>query len=167
MNFKVIIEPVLLQLAEAIEQVADKTYKEKSSLLNGSTIGGHTRHVVEIFQCLLQGYETGIINYENRKRDLLIETNKNFAVSLLQEISTKIALPNKALLLHGFYSTDDAIETCSMQTNFFRELVYNLEHCIHHMALIRVGIQEFSAAVLPDNFGVAPSTIQYKQLCAQ
>jgi hypothetical protein len=167
MNFKIIIEPVLLQLADAIEKVADKTYKEKSSLLNGSTIGGHTRHVIEIFQCLLQGYETGVVNYEHRKRDMLIETNKDFAVALLQEISTKIAMPNKSLKLEGFYSNEADSENCSMQTNFFRELVYNLEHCIHHMALIRVGIQEFSAVVLPDNFGVAPSTIQYKQLCAQ
>jgi hypothetical protein len=167
MNFKIIIEPVLLQLASAIEEVPENAYKQKSTLLNGSTIGGHTRHVIEIFQCLLQGYEAGVINYEHRKRDMLIETNKDFAIALLKEISTKIALPNKALLLQGFYSTDDAAETSSMQTNFFRELVYNLEHCIHHMALIRVGVQEFSAAVLPSNFGVAPSTIQYKQLCAQ
>jgi hypothetical protein len=167
MNFKVIIEPVLLQLADALSEVSDNIYKEKSILLNGSTIGGHTRHVIEIFQCLLQGYETGVVNYEQRKRDMQIETNKDFAVALLQDISSKIELPNKSLLLQGFYSNEDDSENCSMQTNFFRELVYNLEHCIHHMALIRVGIKEFSSTVLPDNFGVAPSTIQYRQLCAQ
>jgi hypothetical protein len=167
MNFKIIIEPVLLQLASAIEEVSENAYKQKSTLLNGSTIGGHTRHVIEIFQCLLQGYEIGIVNYEHRKRDMLIETNKDFAVALLQEISSKIALTNKSLRLEGFYSNEADCENCSIQTNFFRELVYNLEHCIHHMALIRVGIQEFSAIVLPANFGVAPSTIQYQQLCVQ
>lgn len=167
MQFKIIIEPVLLQLANAVTEISESVYIQKSKLLNGSTIGGHTRHVIEIFQCLLKGYETGIVNYENRKRDMHIECSKHYAVALLQELSVKIELPNKKLILQGFYSNEADVETSSMQTNFFRELVYNLEHCIHHMALIRVGIQEFSAIELPDNFGVAPSTIQYKKQCAQ
>lgn len=167
MQFKIIIEPVLHQLVNAIAEISEETYLQKSTLLNGSTIGGHTRHVIEIFQCLMQGYNTGIINYEHRQRDRVIETNKDYAITLLKDISTKMELPNKKLLLQGFYSSEIDIETSSMQTNFYRELVYNLEHCIHHMALIRVGIQEFSALELPVEFGVAPSTIQYKQLCAQ
>lgn len=167
MNFKIILEPVLLQLANAISNVSEKEYEQKSVRLNGSTIGGHTRHVIEIFQCLLQGYETGIVNYEHRKRDRLIETNKNYAATLLYDVVTKIELPNKNLLLEGFYSTETDMNTSSMQTNFFRELVYNLEHCIHHMALIRVGVNEICTIELPTDFGVAPSTIQYRNLCAQ
>lgn len=167
MQFKIIIEPVLLQLASAISEIPEYVFTQKSNLLNGSTIGGHTRHVIEIFQCLLEGYETGIVNYEHRKRNMQIETNKNYAVLLLQEIATTLELPNKKLILQGFYSNDVDVETNMMQTNFFRELVYNLEHCIHHMALIRVGVQEFCTINLPADFGVAPSTIQYKNQCAQ
>ena len=71
MQFKIIIEPVLHQLGEAIAQISDKAYNQKSVLLNGSSIGGHTRHVIELFQCLLQGYENGIVNYpaDNKKWD--------------------------------------------------------------------------------------------------
>ncbi len=167
MNFKVILEPVLLQLINAISNVSDKEYSQKSLHLNGSTIGGHTRHVIEIFQCLLQGYEMGIVNYEHRKRDSVIETNKNYALALLHDVIAKIEMPNKNLLLEGFYSNENDMNTNSMQTNFFRELVYNLEHCIHHMALIRVGVQEFCELKLPNDFGVAPSTLQYRSLCAQ
>jgi hypothetical protein len=35
------------------------------------------------------------------------------------------------------------------------------------MALIRIGINEVADIVLPENFGVASSTVKHKQQCAQ
>jgi hypothetical protein len=166
MNFNNIISPVLAQLSESISLLSDNEYAQKSLLLNGSTVGGHTRHVVELFQCLINGYKNGTINYEHRNRDIEIENNKNFACYLLDTIADALQLPNKALHLHGFYSESETEES-SVSTNFYRELIYNLEHTIHHMALIRVAINEVSNIELPENFGVASATIQYKKLCAQ
>jgi hypothetical protein len=57
MEFKIIIEPILLQLAHALNEISENSYRQKSILLNGSSIGAHTRHVIELFQCLLNGYE--------------------------------------------------------------------------------------------------------------
>ena len=167
MQFRKIIEPVLVQLTAAICAIKSEDYYKKSRLLNGSTIGGHTRHVIELFQCLLNGYQSGIVNYEHRKRDLNIENNKDYACKLLIDIANTIELPNKKLLLEGFCNDVEENEICSIATNYYRELIYNLEHCIHHMALIRVGINELSEIILPENFGVAPSTMQYKKLCVQ
>jgi hypothetical protein len=49
-------------------------------------------------------------------------------------------------------------------TNFYRELLYNIEHCIHHQALIKVAFNEMKMShLLNKNFGVAPSTIQYRE----
>jgi hypothetical protein len=166
MNFNNIIPPVLAQLSESISMLSNNEYSQKSLLLNGSTVGGHTRHVIELFQCLINGYEDGNINYEHRKRDIEIETNKKFACNLLHSIADALQLPNKALHLHGFYSESETDE-CSVSTNFYRELIYNLEHTIHHMALIRVAVNEVSNINLPENFGVASATMQYKKLCAQ
>jgi hypothetical protein len=160
------IEPVLNQLAESLSLLTDNEYTQKSILLNGSSIGGHTRHVIELFQCLINGYENAVVNYEQRKRDVEIETNKKFACNLLGTIATSIHMPNKTLNLQGFYS-EAADDECAVDTNFYRELIYNLEHTIHHMALIRVAINEVSNIKLPENFGVAAATMQYKKLCAQ
>ncbi len=164
MEFKANIQPVLFQLIAALQQLTNAQYAQKCNWLNNSTVGGHTRHIIELFQCLINGYNDGIVNYENRKRDILIETNLQLACSLLSEISSINNLPNKNLQL-GCSSVCDGLN--SIETNYYREIMYNLEHTIHHMALIRVGITEVSKIYLPENFGVAPSTIQYKKTCAQ
>jgi hypothetical protein len=43
-------------------------------------------------------------------------------------------------------------------------MVYNIEHCIHHQALIKVALNEMEANhLINKNFGIAPSTIQYRK----
>jgi hypothetical protein len=49
-------------------------------------------------------------------------------------------------------------------SNVQRELVYLIEHSIHHFALVRIGIQEnFPEIILPCDFGIAYSTIKYRE----
>jgi uncharacterized damage-inducible protein DinB len=166
MQLNIIVSTIFQQLINCLQQLTKEQYTAKSNLLNGSTIGGHTRHVIELFQCLLNGYESNSINYEKRKRDITIEVDKETACNLLSHIESNINQPNKNLQLQGCFTTvnDDAGEVA---TNYYREVIYNIEHAIHHMALIRVGVNEVSDISLPQDFGVAPSTIKHKQLCAQ
>jgi hypothetical protein len=166
MQFKKILAPVLSQLVDGIQQLQEIEYSQKSLLLNGSTIGGHTRHIIELFLCLVNGYADGLINYELRKRDHEIETNKEVACNILKNLINAVDLPNKPLILQGFY-TQEEDKDCIIDTNYYRELIYNLEHTIHHMALIRVAINDVSNITLPQSFGVAAATIQYQKTCVQ
>jgi hypothetical protein len=120
------------------------------------------RHVIELFQCLDAGYPENSVNYEKRKRDIAIETDKELALQLLQDIFGKLDKPDKELILHASYDELTA-EPISIPTNYFREVAYNLEHTIHHMALIRVGIKEVSDITLPEEFGVASSTVKHRK----
>ena len=55
-----------------------------------------------------------------------------------------------------------------IDTSYFRELVFNFEHCIHHQAFIRIAIDSLINISLPENFGVSPSTIaNRKTICVQ
>jgi len=160
------INNVFLQLTASVGQLTDEQYVHQCQTLTGATIGKHVRHVIELFQSLQNGYEHGIVNYDSRKRDSRIENEKQLALSILNEIRAGLNKKDKDLSLETSYDEDSG-EVVFIKTNYNREIVYNLEHAIHHMALIRIGINEVSSVELPENFGVAPSTIRYRQECAQ
>lgn len=160
------IEDVFIQLSDALEKLSDEQYTRPSRILFKATIGQHVRHIIELFQCLENGYTEGVVNYEKRKRDYRIETDKEFAGHLLRSLFRQISRPNKAITLEA-EDYNESLETVRIPSNYYREIAYNLEHTIHHMALIRVGINEVADITLPDEFGVAYSTIKYRQLCAQ
>ena len=162
MQLQQTVKNVFVQLSESLHQLTDEQYVQPSKTLFNATIGQHVRHIIELFLCLDKGYESGLVNYEKRKRDLAIETNKKFAKELLQKIYGTLEKPNKTMLLESNY--DEHVEaSITVSTNYYREIIYNLEHTVHHMALIRVGINEVSPVVVPDSFGVASSTIKYRK----
>jgi hypothetical protein len=162
MKIQMTIQNVFNQLSDSLQQLSNEEYTRQCSTLFKATIGQHVRHIIELFICLEHGYNNRIINYEKRKRDYTIESNKEVAIGLLQQIPEQFHICDKNLLLEASYDelSDDTI---LISTNYFRELVYNLEHTVHHMALIRVGINEVSAVKVPEEFGVASSTIKYKR----
>jgi hypothetical protein len=166
MHIEKSIQQVFEQLKLILHQLSQDTYTQPSQTLSNATIGQHVRHIIELFQCLQNGYPNGTINYENRKRDLLIETDPHLAISLLNEIGSSLHKPDKSLLLEVAYQSESD-QSVTIQSNYLRELVYNLEHTVHHMALIRVGIQELTEISLSPGFGVASSTLKYRQSCAQ
>ena len=167
MQLQQAVNNVFVQLAETIRQLSPSQYSQPCTNLVNNTIGQHVRHIIELFQCLENGYPEDHVNYEKRKRDVNIETNKDLALQLLQDIHSNLGRPDKQLMLHASYD-DHSEEPIEIPTNYYREVAYNLEHTIHHMALIRVGIKEVSNITLPENFGVASSTVKHrKQQCAQ
>lgn len=165
MHLIYVTDSIFNELKDALNQLTSEQFCHPCPVLSGATVGQHIRHTIELYQCLFAGYHTGKVNYELRKRDVRIETDKDFAITQLQRISASIHKENKPIRLEsGFGDPEYSVIT---DTNYYRELIYNLEHTIHHMALIRIGIEAVSDVILPETFGVAPSTIQYrKQQCA-
>jgi hypothetical protein len=160
------VNNTFVQLADTLNQLSHQQYSQPCGTLFKNTIGQHVRHIIELFQCLDKGYVAGVVNYEHRKRDVDIETNKDLAAKLLKEIHAGLSKPDKPLILEAMYD-DLNNEPITISTNYNREIAYNLEHTIHHMALIRVGINEVSNVTLPEHFGVASSTVKHRQQCAQ
>ena len=143
---------------------SQNSYTEPCPALSDATIGQHTRHVIELYQCLLSGYAEGVVNYDDRKRNKLYENDINEAIAVIKEIQNELERPDKSLAVVCGTDDDHAV---SIQSNYNREVLYNLEHCIHHQALIRVALVSTNGIVVSDEFGVAPSTMQYRRQCAQ
>jgi hypothetical protein len=148
---------------ELLRQLTNDEFTQKNPELSNATIGEHVRHIIELFGCLLNNYNYGLINYDDRKRDLLLQTDKNEAITILEKYLLELDKPNKELsLTYNCFSTIELL-----QTNYYRELIYNLEHSIHHQALIKVALHNLPHIKIPSSFGVAPSTLEYRKQCAQ
>ena len=157
------IKNALDELSDLLKQLSEENYISPCYSLSNATIGEHTRHIIEMFQCLNIQYESGIVNYDLRKRDYLIQTNTNFAEKSIQEIISNLDKKNKNLHLQQIVEGEELLIT----TNYNRELLYNLEHCIHHQALIKVALLQIESIKVDADFGVARSTIEYRNQCAQ
>src|SRR5882757_10976019 len=146
------VRSVFGQLVGSLCQLKPREYVQPSRALSGHTIGQHVRHIIELFQALENGYEQGIVNYEKRKRDKVIENDPELACRLLEQILTALPRADKPLSLEASYGEDPA-GPMTLSTNYYREIAYNLEHTIHHMALIRIGIHETgSELILPEGY---------------
>jgi hypothetical protein len=157
------IKKTLLELSDLLTQLATEDYIYQCPGLSNATIGEHTRHIIEMFQCLENQYEVGIVNYDHRKRDYQIQTNIDFAKQTIVSVIDQLDRPNKSLKLQQILDGEELL----IDTNYNRELLYNLEHCIHHQALIKVAVVQNEAITIDKDFGVARSTIEYRKQCAQ
>jgi hypothetical protein len=54
-----------------------------------------------------------------------------------------------------------------IKSNFERELLFNIEHCIHHQAIIKIGFLHLNKMELNDDYGVAKSTIANSNKCVR
>lgn len=153
----------LKELIDLLTQMSNAEYSKRYPSLSNSTIGEHTRHIVEMFQCLENNYESGIVNYYKRPRNKLIQTDANFAIIQILNIQRLLEKENKKIELEQIIDEEEI----RIDSNYFRELLHNLEHCIHHQALIKVAVLESDTIFVNENFGVARSTIEYRKQCAQ
>lgn len=154
---------ILDQLEDVVNQISVDDFSKPSPALSQSTVGQHLRHTIEFFMCLEGGFREGLINYDKRSHDKLIESDKFIALASIQRIRNFVGsvVADQGLKLEvGYDRHTDACVT--IETNYLRELTYNIEHAVHHMALIKIGVREVAPYVqLPTDFGIAVSTLRH------
>jgi len=157
---------ILLQLEYVLKTLSNEEYTASLEIFSGASIAQHTRHILEFYVCLITNCECDIINYDLRKRDKGLEQDLSFCLTKITEINKELNNLNsdKNIVLEAVQGG----KIVKVNTTLNRELLYAVEHTVHHMAIIKMGILlNYPSVIIPDNFGVAESTIQYKSICAQ
>jgi len=150
---------VLMQLRDIIGKLPEGSYDQPLDVLEGNTVGKHARHIVEFFECLLASASSRCVNYDNRNRDALLEKEP-------RELNGRIAALALVLRTNDFYRDNELTLQTSLDddqdvlinTSFDRELWYNIEHCTHHLAIIRIAARSLGVTELPEHLGLAYST---------
>lgn len=157
----------LLRQGEALlNAVNDDQYAQMIEPAFRASVGAHYRHSLEHFQLLLDGVEQGKVDYDSRRRDSMIETDRFAALNLTRELIGRIEILEIASMDAGMtavckvgYSDESPRRA---KSSFARELMYAVAHGVHHYALIGV-MARLAGVVLPEHFGVAPSTVAYQR----
>lgn len=147
----------LEDLSDLLNQLSEDKYSTPMERVFNSTIGKHTRHIIEFYQLFFKAYESLNLCYDQRSRNTNLENSINEALFAIKEIIQQLDsnLENKELQLKTCILNEDLL----LKTSVSRELLYLLEHTTHHLASIRIGVSNLD----PDfngqlELGVAYST---------
>jgi uncharacterized damage-inducible protein DinB len=155
----------LRQAESLLGQLTDGEYTARPKRAGGQNVGGHLRHIVEFYECFLNGLPSARIDYDSRKRDLTLETCRREALRRIDMLISRLegdSLERADLIIR--VRMEDAAEPCIAEpyliSSVARELQFLSSHTIHHFALIAAVLRVLGVAVAP-SFGVAPSTLRY------
>lgn len=158
------------QVKSLVSALNNSEFTKEVTILSKSSIGKHVRHILEFYLELINGYNGGVICYDNRKRNLAFENNQPLIISKLEDISELISKfdLNKLIKVKSNHGLDEYNAILS-DSSVLRELIYALDHTVHHLAIIKIGIKtEINHVEIDKNLGVAPSTIRNNEkICVQ
>jgi hypothetical protein len=150
---------LLLQAIDVLDQLDDEAYRSVRHRL-----GGHVRHILEFYECFLDGVGTQHVDYDARRRDREVETGraaaKEKAVELLRRLESSTAQGDKLVWVRMEDASGD-VDDAWMLSSVSRELQSVRSHTVHHFALIAANLCELGVR-LGSDFGVAPSTLRFR-----
>ncbi len=132
-----------------------------------ASLGKHLRHILDHYLCFRRDLETGLIDYDQRQRDCQLETDKDYALTIIKQLHSfldslksrvDVNQPLKVIMCNDVTTPDGEIT----QSSLGRELQFLQGHSVHHYALMAV-IMKFSGQPVSQDFGVAPSTIIHEK----
>ncbi len=161
---------ILTELRLVLGSLHPTHYTQRmSKLFAHSTIGGHVRHCLDHVRALVDGRETGTIDYDRRERETPIQSDPVLANHELEHLIH---------MLTGLAEVDAeervAIEVMPTRdggnirlfSTVGRELAFVLSHTIHHNATIRGMVVSLGLPV-PASLGYAPSTLAHNALMSR
>ncbi len=159
----------LLEISQLLNRIEGEHLREKLPVLSGSSIGQHIRHILEFYICLLERDSRQSVCYDKRERKLLLEESIPFIQESIQNIISMIddLSGDQKVMVEMSFSEDKDLFT-TFESSLYRELAYCLEHNIHHLTIIKIGLlNQIPDFEFSPNFGVAYSTIRNEKKCVQ
>ncbi|MBY0503076.1 MAG: hypothetical protein K2X03_04150 [Bryobacteraceae bacterium] len=153
----------LRQSLDLIGRLDDRIYASAPAGYAPHHAGGHLRHILEFYECLLDGLASrGQVDYDARKRDESIERSIKAASERIHLTIARLeAIPTVDCQL--LVCPEDSAAGCPLlPSSLSRELMSLSSHTIHHFALIGMTLRAHGVAVDP-RFGMAPSTLRHRE----
>ena len=146
-------------MLDLIEQ--DSSDRAKTAYRNRS-LGKHVRHIVDHILAFKAAQKSGLLDYDRRNRGSDIEVNWETARQFLAGVQEWLAHAehqNQPLKVKSEIDCQASVSEL-FESNSDRELLYLINHTIHHIAYMRL-LMEREGYQLPEHIGLAPGTASY------
>ena len=142
-----------------LDEIDKDTYCDTSIGPYYSSIGSHIRHILDFFDCIINGLDTNSIDLTARKRDEVLSIHRDAAKNHIYEIQ-------ETLLSYVDINTDFLIHVVDNMGQGKVKVTYTFEsilahansHAIHHYAVIGYLLENFGVKLKIDGFGYNPTT---------
>lgn len=155
---------LMTQLGDLLSTLDEQQYNARPESTQCGAIGGHVRHVIDHLVAWLEGVDQGLVNYDDRQRETQIETDPVAALHAIKHHTARLTRVNEQQLARPV-EVMTSMTSCGalvcLPSSHARELAFVFSHTIHHNAIIGTIARALGVA-LPDQFGMAPSTIAYR-----
>ncbi len=156
------VKSALNQVVEVIECAKELPSFKGGELYQSKGVGRHVRHIVDHFLALHNGLELKVVDYNQRNRESPIEVDYQLAHEKIQFLMNWLDTLELNQQRLEVYSEIDCFQTVtqSFESCLERELLYLINHTIHHMAYVKL-VARVSGVFLPEHIGIAPSTATF------
>lgn len=155
------LSDILSELEQMPRQLADNVYVEAG-------VGRHMRHAFDHLLAIKRAVggttNNAMVDYDKRDRGNAIETDRLMAsqqLSLLRLWIQTEDLDNRKVAVASEIDCDTT-QRMRFESNLHREILYVINHTIHHAAHIKIVLSQYGIS-LPENIGVAPGTATFNR----
>jgi uncharacterized damage-inducible protein DinB len=150
----------LTELAALLGRTSDSVYVSRPPGDLSGSIGAHVRHCLDHVLAVLDAGPSGVMSYDGRRRQRALEESRANGIAALRAAIARLegvgsSADDRPLRLDAQLDRDGACVQVS--SSVARELVFVLQHTIHHQAMVALLLADHGVAV-PKTFGYAPST---------
>ena len=156
------IVDALSQFKDLLELCNEKQYIQTNEF-GSSSIGKHVRHVLDHCHVFVKSYESALLDYNERRRNTEVEKNielaKEEVLYFIQWFSEKEITQDELDIKTevSFSETNNVL----MKSNYQRELIYIINHTVHHAAYASLVLKTLGISAIPEKIGLASSTASY------
>jgi hypothetical protein len=153
------IEKNLYRGVQLLQCISDEEYSDTSIAPYYSSIGGHMRHILDVFDCVFEGLKSDNVNLINRKRNKLAENHTEHGIAYFAVIIEKLQQIKSEDFNKIVKVTDDlGLGVISVNYTLAGLLIQAHSHAIHHFSSVGYVISQLGIQLPDEDFGFNPTT---------
>lgn len=124
-----------------------------------SSVGSHIRHILDFYNCIINGVDDRFVDLTARERDEMIENHCDCAINAVDDILLYLKNLNTVDLSMLLEVKDDLGNgSITLQYTLGALLAQANSHTIHHYAIINYILSQLNITIEDGSFGYNPTT---------